>query len=625
MTAGRTPTSMPADADTIAQELFVFTLGGEGRHELERVVASDYSRAQINDQAAVDELRRACCEQVERRGCAGEGGVRWHGHRGHDHRLRPAVQHARSLPRHVAVQQLRRPPSSRCSASSSSSSARLGSACSTIAPNVLPVLAVLGRHGLSRHLDEHRHRDGRQRRARRRRRRHDSFHQPLSTRGRRRRGHRRAIEIATAHEGRASLTTAIINSCGFGVLLLSEYKPTAWFGGLLALTMAVAFLAEVFILPATIKLLPAFRRRGRLRCFGGKGAGCGRPAVRIGLAQLAVRLWRCRAWRSPLRRSRPPATSRAVLDYLPNRSTRSSCARGPSPRRSSQPSQRLTSRPPGSSRGCCRATVRRLRRQANGRVDRGSSRAGRQRRRSVAKRLDVLAGFASRRLGTPRRAAADRCHQSARRVAVLLRRPQRGAACRWRSFARGVFAGDELTLEGVYVPIFRRGRFDQLDEPTSPFNLAGSRRRTRTCLAIGCPTLPVVLVETSRRLQPANAQGGARLSGTAGSCRLERRRHIAASSRSGCPARKRRPAILRRTFDPRSHVPAVHDDRRRLRDRARRSGVCAARWPHSWTTTFSSADPRSSAGRRSTPAWASIARRATTASADRAPAPRVVR
>ena len=30
-----------------------------------------------------------------------------------------------------------------------------------------------------------------------------------------------------------------------GVLMLSEYRPTAWFGGLLALTMAVAFLAEV--------------------------------------------------------------------------------------------------------------------------------------------------------------------------------------------------------------------------------------------------------------------------------------------------------------------------------------------------------------------------------------------
>src|ERR1041384_5174637 len=53
-----------------------------------------------------------------------------------------------------------------------------------------------------------------------------------------------AIAVATAHEGRASLTTAIINSCGYGVLMLSEYRPTAWFGGLLALTMGVAFLAE---------------------------------------------------------------------------------------------------------------------------------------------------------------------------------------------------------------------------------------------------------------------------------------------------------------------------------------------------------------------------------------------
>ena len=49
------------------------------------------------------------------------------------------------------------------------------------------------------------------------------------------------------------------------MLLLSEYKPTAWFGGLLALTMAVAFLAEVFILPATIKLLPGLFSAERVR------------------------------------------------------------------------------------------------------------------------------------------------------------------------------------------------------------------------------------------------------------------------------------------------------------------------------------------------------------------------
>lgn len=39
-------------------------------------------------------------------------------------------------------------------------------------------------------------------------------------------------------------------------------------------------------------------------------------------------------------------------------------------------------------------------------------------------------------------------------------------------FVRGrVFARDALVLEGVLVPFFRRGWFDERDEPTSPFNL----------------------------------------------------------------------------------------------------------------------------------------------------------
>jgi predicted RND superfamily exporter protein len=65
-----------------------------------------------------------------------------------------------------------------------------------------------------------------------------------------------AIELATVHEGRASLTTAIINSLGYGVMIFSTYRPTAWFGGLLALTMIVAFLAEVLVVPAVITLMP---------------------------------------------------------------------------------------------------------------------------------------------------------------------------------------------------------------------------------------------------------------------------------------------------------------------------------------------------------------------------------
>lgn len=65
-----------------------------------------------------------------------------------------------------------------------------------------------------------------------------------------------AIETAAMHEGRAALTTTVINGMGFGVLVFSEYLPTAWFGGLLALTMLVAFLAEVFLVPAVIAIAP---------------------------------------------------------------------------------------------------------------------------------------------------------------------------------------------------------------------------------------------------------------------------------------------------------------------------------------------------------------------------------
>ena len=59
----------------------------------------------------------------------------------------------------------------------------------------------------------------------------------------------------------------------------------------------------------------------------------------------------------------------------------------------------------------------------------------------------------------------------------------------------------ELALEGIYVPDFRRGRFDRLDEPTSPFNL------------------PLAAPGVDDR-QPSfgweNAQGGVRLATTTG-------------------------------------------------------------------------------------------------------------
>ena len=245
---------VPADANTIAQELFVFALGGEGRHELERVVASDYSRAQISIklQSMSSDIVLEQVEQADRlakEAFAGSGITVLTTGSG---RLFSTLDH------YLVMSQL-----------SSFGTAfftvfgviflvfrsfRFG--LLTIAPNLLPVLAVLGVMGyldISLNIatvmvasvalgivdDDTIHFINRYRRE--------------AAAGR---STDEAIEIATAHEGRASLTTALINSAGYGVLLLSEYKPTAWFGGLLALTMMTAFLAEVFILPATIKLLP---------------------------------------------------------------------------------------------------------------------------------------------------------------------------------------------------------------------------------------------------------------------------------------------------------------------------------------------------------------------------------
>jgi len=69
-----------------------------------------------------------------------------------------------------------------------------------------------------------------------------------------------AASDAGTIEGGAALITAIVNSCGFAVLFFSDYRPSAWFGGLLALTLGIAFLAEVFLLPATVTLAQRFLR-----------------------------------------------------------------------------------------------------------------------------------------------------------------------------------------------------------------------------------------------------------------------------------------------------------------------------------------------------------------------------
>ena len=82
------------------------------------------------------------------------------------------------------------------------------------------------------------------------------------------------------------------------------------------------------------------------------------------------------------------------------------------------------------------------------------------------------------------------------------------AMVRGRAFLPGGW-----TLEGVAVPWFRRGQFDQLGEPDSPFNLepklppcAGGRNV--------CPTL--LRTDSSPRVGADAWQGGGRLTGTLG-------------------------------------------------------------------------------------------------------------
>jgi hypothetical protein len=249
---------IPDSAEAIAQELFVFGLSDDGRVELERIVASDYSRAQMSVKLASmsSDLVFEQINEAERLGAAAFAGS------GIDVTVTGSGRIFATLDHYLVVSQL----SSFATAFVTVfavifivfRSARFGFL--GVVANAVPVLAVLGLMGwmgISLNVatvmvasvalgivdDDTIHFINRYRR--------ETAHGASSS---------DAIELATIHEGRASLTTAIVNSLGFGLMVFSEYRPTAWFGGLLALTMAVAFVAEVFIVPAVIMALPKIYR-----------------------------------------------------------------------------------------------------------------------------------------------------------------------------------------------------------------------------------------------------------------------------------------------------------------------------------------------------------------------------
>lgn len=78
-----------------------------------------------------------------------------------------------------------------------------------------------------------------------------------------------------------------------------------------------------------------------------------------------------------------------------------------------------------------------------------------------------------------------------------------------------VYAGDTASVEAVYVPFFRRGRFDRLAEGSSPFNLIpGGFAPDPPVLSLAGAAVSIVDKGPSRTA--ANAQGGARLNVTSG-------------------------------------------------------------------------------------------------------------
>jgi predicted RND superfamily exporter protein len=496
---------IPSDPATVAQELFVFTIGGEGRHELERIVASDFSRAQISIklQSMSSDL---VLEQVERADArakeifAGTGVSALTTGSG---RLFSTLDH------YLVMSQL----SSFATAFVTVfgviflvfRSFRFG--ILTIVPNVLPVVAVLGVMGylgISMNIatvmvasvalgvvdDDTIHFINRYRR---------EVAAGAST--------DEAIATATAHEGRASLTTAIINSCGYAVLMLSEYRPTAWFGGLLALTMGVAFLAEVLILPATIKLLPRF--------FGAEALRTRRPGTAA--AAMAVLALLAPSSGSAQTVSKPTGHLSLTAAEAPNRDTFELRARAFVEEKAElSPRLRLT----GSAfvEGLVRRHPAPLQTASGSTVTKDAAvRVHDAFVEYTAGRVDVRAG-----LGRVVWGRLDEVQPTdvvnPLEVSKFFFEGRSEARLPVAMLRASVFMADRASIEGVYVPVFRRGRFDLLDEPSSIFTPPSSREDAFgvVCLAIGCPTLPPIVVEEDPAVTFGNGQGGVRFNATTG-------------------------------------------------------------------------------------------------------------
>ena len=466
---------IPDDPATIAQELFVFTLGGEGRHELERVAASDFSRVMINVKTAsmdssvvldhVEQADTLAREMFEGTGISvmTTGAGRLFGTLDHYLVQSQMSSFATAFVTVFAVIFV------------VFRSFRFG--LLTIVPNVLPVVAVLGVMGyldISMNIatvmvasvalgivdDDTIHFINRYRR---------EIAAGAST--------DEAIERATAHEGRASFTTAVVNSAGYAALFFSEYKPTGWFGGLLALTMVVAFLAEIFILPAMIKLMP--------RVYG--AAALRRTAAAAVMILAAVALVPSHAY-GQSSFQHPSGYASLFASHFPNRDA-------------SEVRPRLFVEEKITASNSVRFVFSGFAEALAGRDEAAIARLHEATVAAKVGRLDLYAGYGRVVWGrldelqpTDVVNPLDLSRfffegRSEARLPVVVLRPR-------------VYLSDDLFVEGVYVPVFRRARFDQLAESSSPFNIIPASIEGER------PDGPPVAWH--------NGQGGARLNATTG-------------------------------------------------------------------------------------------------------------
>ena len=255
---------------------------------------------------------------------------------------------------------------------------------------------------------------------------------------------------------------------------------------------------------------------GRVRCRTRCGEGS-RAAAVVVPARHSVRSRARPASRSRAR----PATCRLSWTIFRTVTIRSKCGRGRSRRRSCEPSGRMTITLSGFAEGLVGRrlppplTVAVIRRRP--RASRGDFQGARG-ERPGGRRSGLTSWSAS---AGPCGAVSTSCSPPTSSIHSMPRGSSSKAAarraCPLRSSAAAFFSAIAATIEGVYVPVFRKGRFDQIDEATSPFNIAaGLGDGLGVCLAIGCPTLPPELVDDEPDVEMSNAQGGLRVSGTAG-------------------------------------------------------------------------------------------------------------